>query len=152
MALREAGMLSYASLKYRLLGVTAALAVSGAAVAQQLGGENAALPFLLGSTLGITYLALLEKGVDGVSGPQQVPREQAPPNDQAGASGTGAGVRLLTVILLGVAAARLFAERSGGDTALLRVELAAGALGFLQYKLAILLVGLLSPENDDTAS
>ena len=162
MALREAGMQSYTSLKNRLVGVTAALAVAGAAVARQLGGEDAAMPFLLGSMLGITYLALLEKGVDGVSGPadpmpptEQAPRDQAPPDGQAGASGTGAGVRLVTVILLGIAAARLLAERSGGDASVLRVELASGALGFLTYKTAILLVGLwpvADSSSDDAAS
>ena len=157
MALREAGMQSYTSLKNRLVGVTAALAVAGAAVARLLGGEDAALPFLLGSTLAITYLALLEKGVDGVSGPggmpptEQIRSEQAAPDGQAGPSGTGAGVRLVTVIFLGIAAARLLTERAGGDAALLRVELASGALGFLTYKLAILLVGLMWPVDDSSS-
>ena len=168
MAMREAGMKSYGTLKNRLVGVTAALAVMGAAAAQQLGGENASLPFLLGSALGLTYLALLEKGVDGVSGPgaglsppEQLPRQQTPPDGYAAGSarGTGAAGRLGAVLLLGVAAARLFADRSGGDAAVLRVELASGALGFLAYKAAILLVGLMcqwpaddSPSDSDAAS
>jgi len=48
---------------------------------------------------------------------------------------------------LAVAAAKLLAERAGGDVNALRADLAAGAAGFLQYKLAVLLVGLVWQEE-----
>lgn len=143
-AQRQAGMKAYTSLKQRLVGVTAALSVIGGAAAQQLGGEHAALPFLVGAAAGIAYLALLERGVDSLKAGD----EQSASSQDGAAQGTGAASRLAFVIVLAVVAAHLFADRAGGDPASLRIELASGALGFLTYKVAVLAVGLLSQDEE----
>jgi hypothetical protein len=164
-AARAASLAAYAALKRRLLGVTAALAAPGAAAAASLGGAHAAVPFAAGAAAGLLYLFLLEKGVDALPGPD----DDAPPSTADGAAapssssspalgGTGAGARLALVALLAVAGARALSSgalSSGGgsaDVASLRVELAAGAAGFLTYKLAVLLVGLSAPQEDAPAA
>ena len=156
-AARQAGLRAYGTLKTRLVGVTAALALPGALLAAQLGGQHAALPFLLGAIAGIGYLTLLEQGVDSLPGSSSLDASSSPsPNQGDGngdgdarrvAQGTGASARLAVVAALAVAAAKLLAERAGGDVNALRADLAAGAAGFLQYKLAVLLVGLVWQEE-----
>jgi hypothetical protein len=169
-AARAASMAAYEALKTRLLGVTAALALPGAALAAKLGGTHAAAPFAVGAAAGLLYLLLLERGVDALPGADDAwdggehdersdasaaPDQSAPPAEPAaaasgGVGGTGAGTRLALVALAALVGARQLASGSEGgaaDVGALRVELAAGAAGFLLYKLAVLVVGLAWPQD-----
>ena len=121
-------MAVYDSLKLRLVATTAALSAPGALATVALGRGDLALPFLIGAAMGIAYLGLLQRGVDGLRGGED-------------SKGTGAALRLSLIAVLAVAAARLASEHSGGDATLLRDELLSGAAGFLLYKVSVLLVG-----------
>lgn len=141
-AARLRSLQAYAALKTRLLGVTALLAAPGAALAQRLGGDTAAVAFAAGAAGGALYLLSLQRSVDSLPGPGD---DAAPKSGELG--GAGGAARLAAVALAAALGANQLAD-SGVPVAELRGELAAGAAGFLLYKLAVLIVGLLFPEDD----
>ena len=148
-AARLRGLEAYAELKSRLLGVTALLAAPGTALAARLGGDGAAVAFAAGAACGVLYLLSLQRGVDALPGPSKA--DDATSSSPSPAGGAGGAARLAAVAVAAVLGARALSDQGGAAAALpeLRAELAAGAAGFLTYKLAVLLVGLVFPQNDD---
>ena len=148
-AARLRGLEAYAELKARLLGVTALLAAPGTALAARLGGDGAAIAFAAGAAGGVLYLLSLQRGVDALPGPSKA--DDATSSSPSPAGGAGGAARLAAVAVAAVLGARALSDQGGAAAALpeLRAELAAGAAGFLTYKLAVLLVGLVFPQNDD---
>jgi len=154
-AARLRGLEAYATLKARLLGVTALLAAPGTALAARLGGDGAAIAFAAGAAGGVLYLLSLQRGVDSLPGPSQPDAASSsaspPPPSSSPVGGAGGAARLAAVAVAAVLGARTLSEQGGAALPELRVELAAGAAGFLTYKLAVLLVGLVFPQGDDDA-
>lgn len=148
-AVREAGMAAYGSLKALLVGVSAALAVPGAALAQYTGGAAVTLPYLAGASVGLLYLAALQRSVDALPAASEAPASQEPEPPLNALTATGAQFRLAFLAAAGIAGGRLLAGGLDGDgladpaaLVVLRAQLVAGVAGFLTHRVAVLGVGL----------
>ncbi|KAL5976737.1 hypothetical protein ACLOJK_021070 [Asimina triloba] len=135
----EESMKEYADLKLSLLLYDAMLVFAGSSIAAST-SEKAAKGFLVGGIIGFLYLVLLQKSVDGLSGPElsAVNINEKRENDIQILGGFKGPVTSFALVL--ILTALILKYGSGfASSVLTPQELLAGAVGFLTCKVAVVL-------------
>eukprot|EP00898_Chlorokybus_atmophyticus_P007070 jgi/Chlat1/7364/Chrsp59S06979 len=142
---RLQGLSDYQSLKQRLLVTDVSIALAGSVIAGILGGTDVARSFGMGANAGLIYLLLLEKSVDALPGGSHGGRSM---NDLA--SRVQNVINSTPARVAAVAALLLFAARGWGEGAsVTKPQLVAAVLGFLTYKVAVLVTAATTPAGNE---
>ncbi|XP_010462373.1 PREDICTED: uncharacterized protein LOC104742968 [Camelina sativa] len=134
---KEESMEEYANLKLSLLLYDAILILLGSSVFSFSLGENSAIAFFFGGTMGFLYLLLLQRSVDEL----QAPGSSSSGNSNQALSG---GLKIPVLTLAVAIGLTVLAVRGhiGGDLTTFAVtpkEILVGTLGFLVCKVAVVL-------------
>lgn len=138
-AIRAADHMQYEALKKRLLFFTAGLVLAGSGIALLTIGEDSAVRFGLGGATGLFYLMLLQRGVDDLPGAsvQEGTLPSAGPLKMLGFLGSP----MTRLVFVGMIMFTFFRTFSGQpQSAIVMREMLEAGLGFMMYKLSILLV------------
>ncbi|KAL1192988.1 hypothetical protein V5N11_015098 [Cardamine amara subsp. amara] len=133
----EESMEEYANLKLSLLLYDVILILVGSSVFSFSLGENSAIAFLLGGTMGFLYLLLLQRSVDELQAPGSSSSEKS--NQTLGG---GLKIPVLSLALAIGLSVLTFRGYIGGDLTAFEVtpkEIVVGTLGFLVCKVAVVL-------------
>ncbi|OAP17727.1 hypothetical protein AXX17_AT1G49820 [Arabidopsis thaliana] len=137
MVSNEESMEEYANLKLSLLLYDAVLILLGSLVFSFSLGENSAIAFFFGGTMGFLYLLLLQRSVDEL----QVPGSSSSENSNQILSG-GLKIPVLSLALaIGLTVLAMRGHIGGEMTAFAVTpkEIVVGTLGFLVCKVAVIL-------------